>query len=330
MTINRTFIIGTRGSRLALAQTTLVVDALKSAHPDAKFEVREITTQGDRDTKPLSEIGGQGVFTKAIEDALLAKTIDIAVHSMKDLPPRLSEGLVIAAVPERADPRDALVTKDGRTLANLPTNARIGTGSARRAVQLKALRDDVECVEIRGNVDTRICKVDDGEYDAVVLAMAGLDRLGLGARASQVFTIEELVPSPGQGALAVQVRDDDIDARDIVEEIDHRETRVATKFERAFLGELGAGCKMPVGAHAGCSPSFWWTAMVAGDDGIIRRDSGSGVHVVTALSLRHWWRRITRSSREDYDELFYLEEQMPRIAARVVKKMTIPNEAAPV
>ena len=212
MTAARTFIVGTRGSRLALAQTALVVDALRAAHPDARFEVREITTQGDRDTKPLSEIGGQGVFTKAIEDALLRNEIDIAVHSMKDLPPRLTEGLTIAAVPKRGDPRDALVTKDGRKLADLTPGARIGTGSARRAVQLRAMRPDVECVDIRGNVDTRIRKVDEGEYDAIVVAMAGLERLGLTARASQIFSVEEMVPSPGQGALAVQVRTDDVEA----------------------------------------------------------------------------------------------------------------------
>ena len=202
MTASRTFIVGTRGSRLALAQTGLVVDALRAAHPDARFEVREITTQGDRDTKPLSEIGGQGVFTKAIEDALLRNEIDIAVHSMKDLPPRLTDGLTIAAVPKRGDPRDALVTNDGRKLADLPPGARIGTGSARRAVQLKALRPDVEPVEIRGNVDTRIRKVDEGQYDAIVVAMAGLERLGLAAaRVAGVFDRRDgAVTGPGRAS----------------------------------------------------------------------------------------------------------------------------------
>ena len=246
----RTFIVGTRGSRLALAQTGLVVDALRAAHPEARFEVREITTQGDRDTKPLSEIGGQGVFTKAIEDALLRNEIDIAIHSMKDLPPRLTDGLTIAAVPKRGDPRDALVTKDGRKLADLPPGARIGTGSARRAVQLKAMRPDVECVEIRGNVDTRIRKVDDGGYDAVVVAMAGLERLGLAARASQVFSVEEMVPSPGQGALAVQVRTSDESALALAQQINDVATQAAVEMERAFLEELGAGCTLPVGGHA--------------------------------------------------------------------------------
>ncbi len=326
---DRTFTVGTRGSRLALAQTTLVVDALKAAHPTAQFELREITTQGDRSTQPLSEIGGQGVFTKAIEDALLAGEINIAVHSMKDLPPRLTPGLMIAAVPERGDPRDALVTKDGRSLAELHPGARIGTGSARRAVQLKAMRADVECVEIRGNVDTRIRKVDDGEYDAIVVAMAGLERLGVAARASQIFSVEEMVPSPGQGALAVQVRADDLDARGIAGDIDHRESRAATKFERAFLEELGAGCATPAGAHAGFDPDLWWHAMLADEDGAIRRDDGNGVHVVTTVSVRHLWRKLTRSAEQDYDQLFYLEEQMPKIAERVVKKLRAGEPVVP-
>jgi hydroxymethylbilane synthase len=272
-----------------LAQTGLVVDALRVAHPGARFEVREITTQGDRDTKPLSEIGGQGVFTKAIEEALLRNEIDIAVHSMKDLPPRLTDGLVIAAVPERGDARDALVTKDGRTLVDLPAGARIGTGSARRAAQLKALRGgirrlqgkpldlaslDVECVEIRGNVDTRIRKVDDGQYDAIVLAMAGLERLGLESRASQVFSVEEMVPSPGQGALAVQVRKSDAEAIEACAVIDHRETHNAVTAERAFLEKLGAGCTLPVGAHAtlGGDGSLELRTVVGQDDGTLKRE----------------------------------------------------------
>ena len=273
--MDRTFVVGTRGSRLALAQTGLVVDALRAAHPGALFEVQEITTQGDRDTKPLSEIGGQGVFTKAIEEALLRNEIDIAIHSMKDLPPRLTDGLVIAAVPKRGDARDVLVTKDGRTLADLPAGARIGTGSARRAVQLKALCDRVRRlqgkpldlasldVEIRGNVDTRIRKVDEGQYDAIVLAMAGLVRLGLEGRAAQVFSVEEMVPSPGQGALAVQVRANDAEAIALVRSVDHNETHAAITVERAYLEALGADCSMAVGAYATVKDNIiesWWMA----------------------------------------------------------------------
>lgn len=275
--MDNTLIVGTRGSRLALAQTALVVDALRRSGRTISIDVKEIVTQGDRDAKPMSEIGGQGVFTKAIEDALLRGDIDVAVHSMKDLPPKLTAGLAIAAIPQRGDPRDALVTRDGRKLAELPAGARIGTGSARRAVQLRALRPDVEPVDIRGNVDTRIRKVDGGEYDAAVLAMAGFERLGLVARVSQVFSINEMVPSPGQGALAVQVRVGDDVAWDAVEALDHRQTRIAVAYERAFLAQLGEGCSLPVGAHAfvdGAGQLIAWT-MLADDEGQIHRSQDS-------------------------------------------------------
>ena len=250
MATNRTYVIGTRGSRLALAQTQLVVDALRAAHPGMRFEIREVSTQGDRDTKPLSEIGGQGVFTKAIEDALLRNEIDIAVHSMKDLPPRLTEGLTIAAVPERASALDALVTRGGLRLEDLPPGARIGTGSGRRAAQIKVLRSDVTVSEIRGNVPTRIRKLDEGEYDGVVLAVAGLQRLGLEGRISQTFSVKEMTPSPGQGALAIEVRTDDAEAAAVAAPLDHPLSHAAVTAERAFLAALGAGCETPVGAHA--------------------------------------------------------------------------------
>jgi hydroxymethylbilane synthase len=243
-------VIGTRGSRLALRQTEIVRELLAAARPDVRIDVREIKTEGDVSSAPLSVIGGTGVFTKAIEDALLAGEIDIAVHSLKDLPPQLAEGLVIAAVPERGDPRDALVTQNGRSLADLAPAARIGTGSARRNVQLRAMRADVEPVEIRGNVDTRVRKVESGEYDAAVLAYAGLQRLGLESRATQVFTVDEMVPAVGQACLAVEVREDDVEAVDLVRTIDHRASHDAATAERGFLERLGAGCRLPVGAYA--------------------------------------------------------------------------------
>jgi len=272
MDAKQTLVIGTRGSRLALAQTRIVMDLLAAGREALRLEVREITTQGDRSAAPLSEIGGQGVFTKAIEDALLRREIDVAVHSMKDLPPQTTPGLTIAAVPRRGDARDALVARDGRTLADLAAGARIGTGSARREAQLKALRPDIECVDIRGNVDTRVRKVDDGEYDAIVVAMAGLERLEMAGRATQVFRVEEMVPSPGQGALAVQVRADDAEARAIVSAIDDSETRTAVEAERAFLAGLGAGCRLPVGAHASMrGDGLWLRTMVQREDGTIER-----------------------------------------------------------
>ncbi len=247
-------------------------ELLAATAPEIRLEVREIRTEGDRSAAPLSEIGGLGVFTKAIEDALLAGEVDIAVHSLKDLPPLLTDGLVIAAVPQRADVRDALVARDGRRLADLPPGARIGTGSERRAVQLRALRSDVVPVEIRGNVDTRIRKVEDGEYDAAVLAMAGLTRLGVEAKATHVFSVEEMLPAAGQGALAVEVRADDQQTLAIAKSIEHRATRAAVEAERAFLARLGAGCRMPVGAyaHVACG-ELRVEAMIAREDGDPRR-----------------------------------------------------------
>ena len=248
--MSRTYVIGTRGSRLALRQVELVRDALLAARPGTSIDVREIKTEGDGSTAPLSAIGGTGVFTKAIEDALIDRRVDIAVHSMKDLPARLAEGLTIGAVPAREAPRDALITRDGRTLDDLPVGARVGTGSARRAVQLRALRGDLAFAEIRGNVDTRIRKVEDGEYDATVLAMAGLRRLGLEAKAAQVFLLDAMIPAVGQACIAVEVRADDAEALDLVRAIDHRASRIASEAERAFLARLGAGCRLPVGAWA--------------------------------------------------------------------------------
>ena len=272
----RTYVIGARGSGLSLRQVQLVSDLLLAAGPGTVLETREIRTEGDRSTAPLSQIGGLGVFTKAIEDALLAHEIDIAVHSLKDLPPQLPDGLTIAAVSERADVRDALVTADGRRLEDLPSGARIGTGSARRAVQLLALRDDVLPVEIRGNVDTRIRKVESGEYAAAVLAIAGLQRLGLEAKASQIFSTGEMLPAVGQGALAVEVRADDAATVALVHAIEHRETRIAVEAERAFLARLGAGCRMPVGAHALVSEGHLRiTAIIAAEGSPPQRHSDS-------------------------------------------------------
>jgi hydroxymethylbilane synthase len=244
----RTFVIGTRGSRLALRQTEIVSELLRAAHAGVAIEVREIKTEGDRSSAPLSVIGGTGVFTKAIEDALLARECDIAVHSLKDLPPAIADGLALAAVPERGDVRDALVTRDGRPLADLPAGARIGTGSARRAVQLREMRADLRPDEIRGNVDTRIRKVDDGEYDAAVLALAGLQRLGLEGRAAQIFSPHEMTPAVGQAALGVEARADDDETLELLRAIEHAPSRAAVTAERAFLARLGAGCRLPVGA----------------------------------------------------------------------------------
>ncbi len=273
----RTLVIGTRGSRLALRQTELITEALRVAHPDLRLEPREIKTEGDRSSAPLSEIGGLGVFTKAIEDALLREEIDIAVHSLKDLPADLPAGLTLAAIPARADPRDALITRDGTRLDALPSGARIGAGAGRRAAQLHALRPDLQTAEIRGNVDTRIRKVLDGEYDAAVLAVAGLERLGLLSKASQIFSIDEMLPAVGQGALAVETRAADGAAVGLTRAIDHADTRVAVEAERASLRRLGVGCRLPVGAYGSVAGhELTLRGMIADDERHIFREQLRG------------------------------------------------------
>jgi hydroxymethylbilane synthase len=248
--VSRSFVVGTRGSPLALRQTDIALEALRSANPDAVFDVRTIRTEGDRATASLSEIGGRGVFVIEIERALLAGEIDIAVHSLKDLPSEETLGLTIAAVLPREDPRDVLVSREGAKLRDLAPGATVGTGSPRRAAQLIAMRPDLHIADIRGNVDTRIRKVQDGEYDAVVLAAAGLIRLEMLGHAAQIFEPEEMLPAVGQGALAVQVRDDDAVALEFVRRSDDPETRAAITAERAFERRLGGGCHAAIAGLA--------------------------------------------------------------------------------
>ena len=269
--------IGTRASRLALLQTEIVASRLRQAWPEVALEVVEITTAGDRDrTSPLTSGEGAGWFTSAIQDALLAGEVDVAVHSYKDLPTARPKGLVIAAVPQRADPRDALVSRDGATLAGLPQGAVVGTSSPRRAAQAAALRPDLVLRPIRGNVDTRLAKVDAGEYDAAILAIAGLERLGLAERASHVFGFEEMLPAPAQGALAVECRRDDSETLRLVAAIDDRELRRLVSAERAFLAALEAGCDFPAAAYA---ESFGTTLKLHGlvaPEGVIVRSKVGG------------------------------------------------------
>lgn len=245
---DRTLIVGSRGSRLALRQTEIALEALNAAHPGATFEVRTIRTTGDQSKESLSEIGGRGVFVIEIERALLAGEIDIAVHSLKDLPAEETPGLAIAAVLPREDPRDVLISRRKARVVGLPRGAVVGTGSPRRAAQLLAMRPDLRIADIRGNVDTRIRKVRDGEFDAVVLAAAGLARLGWSRRASQVFEPKEMLPAPGQGALAVQVRTDDAETFALALSVDDPETRTAVEAERAFERRLGGGCRAAIAA----------------------------------------------------------------------------------
>lgn len=241
--------VGSRGSQLALRQTEQVVAALRRFHPGREFQVCPVRTEGDRRARaPLSRIGGQGVFVRELEARLAAGEVDLAVHSLKDVPTELAPGLTLAAVPAREDPRDALVSRGDLRLAELPAGARVGTGSARRAVQARALRPDLEYVDIRGNVDTRLRRVREGSVDAVILAAAGLARLGRLGEAAEVLDVETMLPAAGQGALAVEARADDAELCGLVAPLEDRETRAAVEAERAFLRRLGAGCRLPVGA----------------------------------------------------------------------------------
>lgn len=274
--------VGTRASRLALWQTDHVMARLQQAWPDLVIERVPITTLGDRVTSvPISRIGDKGVFTRELEDGLRDGTIDLAVHSLKDLPTLPPDGLALGAVLPREDPRDALVTRDGATLAELAPGAGVGTSSLRRRAQLAWLRPDLEIVDLRGNVPTRVGKVLHGQLDAAVLALAGLRRLGLDAHASELFESDRLVPAPGQGALAIQIRRGDAALAARLAPLDDATTRIETTAERALLGYLEGGCQVPVGALARVLPDdgLHLTGLVASLDGrtVIRREATARV-----------------------------------------------------
>jgi len=244
-------VIGSRGSQLALWQTNFVKTNLENRFPDKSFEIKIIRTTGDDQLESaLSKIGDKGVFTRQIEAELLSGGIDLAVHSLKDLQTEQPQGLKIGAVCEREVPNDALVSKQGVSIDDLPRNAKVATGSLRRRSQLLHHRPDLEIAEIRGNVPTRLKKFDESNLDGVILAYAGLKRLGFESRISEVIPFNIMVPAVGQGAIAVEVREKDKQTIEILEKLEHRQTRVCVTAERAFLRTLEGGCQVPIGAHA--------------------------------------------------------------------------------
>jgi hydroxymethylbilane synthase len=267
--------IGTRGSPLALVQARAVRDRLASAlgcSLDA-IEIKIIRTTGDIIVdRPLAEEGGKGLFTKEIEEALLRGDIDLAVHSAKDMPTFLPDGLVLSACLEREDPRDVFISRKADLVQELPQCAKVGTASLRRQAIMKRARPDLEVAPLRGNVETRLRKLDDGEADAIILALAGLKRLGLESRATRIMDAAEFLPAAGQGAIAIETRDDDARTRDAVAKIDHAATSTAVATERAFLAVLDGSCKTPIAAHAS----------LAGDilqfRGLILKPDGSAAH----------------------------------------------------
>lgn len=244
-------VIGTRGSRLAIWQAEWVKAQLQRLHPDLIVTLKRIHTSGDKILDvPLAKIGGKGLFVKEIEEALLREEIDLAVHSMKDMPSLLPDGLEILCVPPREDPRDALVGRQGTTFEELPERARVGTSSLRRQAQLLAHRKDLEVQMLRGNLDTRLRKLRDGTYEAVVLAAAGLKRLGWADAVTEYLPITVSLPAIGQGALGLEGRSEDAYVKQLVANLEHSETRTAVTAERAFLTRLEGGCQVPIAGHA--------------------------------------------------------------------------------
>jgi hydroxymethylbilane synthase len=245
--------LGSRRSPMAVAQSGDVA-RLITEQTGRRVEIVGVTTLGDVSREQVAQLGGTGVFVSALRESLLRGEVDFAVHSLKDLPTGAAPGVTLAAIPARDDPRDALVGRDGVKLADLPPGARVGTGSPRRAAQLAVLRSDVTCVPIRGNANTRLAKVHDGELDAVVLAYAGLARIGRTDVVSEIFEPDDMVPAPGQGALAVECRADDAELLGLLATIEHAATRTAVTAERSLLAALEAGCSAPVGAYATIQP----------------------------------------------------------------------------
>lgn len=303
--------IGTRGSALALWQANHIKSLLEPRL--GPIELQIIKTSGDRNqSDPLSKIGaaagGKGLFVKEIEEALLDRSVSLAVHSSKDLPSVLPAGLVLVAFPEREDPRDALLSKSGNTLAALPQKAVIGTSSLRRMSQLKAARPDLVCTDLRGNVDTRIRKFDEGKYDAIVLAVAGLKRLGFAGRIAGYLGPPEMIPAVGQGALAIEMREDDPLRAQVTAALDHPDTRAAVECERAFLATMDGGCTIPVAAHArveggrlsleGLIASPFDTVIAGASERLVRGTETGEIKDASAMGRRLAESLLARGGRE--------------------------------
>jgi len=307
--------IATRRSPLAKWQANHVRDLLMAREPGLEVVLHELMTRGDKILEvPLAEVGGKGLFVKEIEDALLNREAEIAVHSMKDLPAELAPGLVLASVPLREDPRDALCSPKFKTLDKLPKGARVGTSSLRRSAQLKALRPDLRLEMVRGNVETRLRKASE-ELDAVVLAYAGLRRLGLGDRATQVFSPEEMLPAVAQGALALEARSDDAATLKRLAALEDPETRWRIEAERGFLARIEGGCQVPIGGHATLEGGqLRLRALVASLDGtrIIRAERRGPTSEARAMGVAVAEELLSRGADEILKET---EGRAPSLAA---------------
>ncbi|WP_018752341.1 hydroxymethylbilane synthase [Paenibacillus sanguinis] len=272
----RTIVVGTRQSQLALTQTGQVIEELTALcerhHLPFQFEIRKIITKGDRILDvTLSKVGGKGLFVKEIEQAMLSGEIDLAVHSMKDMPSVLPDGLINGAVPKRVDPRDAFISRTGLHLDKLPEGAKVGTSSLRRASQLQAYRPDLVLEPVRGNIDSRLRKLEEGHFDAIILAAAGLYRMGWEGRITEYLPVDVCLPAVGQGALGIECREDDAEVRHLLSLYNDEETALTVAAERRFLGVLNGGCQVPIGAYATLEHSsrrISLTGMVGSTDGV--------------------------------------------------------------
>ena len=260
--------LSTRASLLALSQANWVKKKVEELNPEVRVTLVHIKTTGDKIDTPLFKVGGKGLFVKEIEEALIRKEVDFAVHSAKDLPAVIPEGLGLIAFPEREDPRDALISQGGKKFGEIPQGGKVGTGSLRRQAQLLSLRPDLEVIPLRGNLDTRLKKLSTLNLDAVILASAGLRRLGWEDRISEWFDPEVMIPAVGQGVLAIEARQEDERVRKLLAPLDHFPTRIAVLAERAFLRRLGGGCQVPIAGFARiAAESLVLSGLVAGVDG---------------------------------------------------------------
>ena len=299
--MNLTF--ATRPSTLARWQTQWVINALQNIYPNLECEEKVITTQGDKILdKPLPEIGGKGLFTQELESELLSGAVHCAVHSLKDLPVENPAGLTVGCIPVRAEVRDTLISRNGYTLATLPNGASLGTSSLRRAAQALSLRPDIKTGSLRGNVDTRLRKALDGQYDAIILAGAGLTRLGLDSHVTEWLSLDAMLPAPGQGALAIQCRADDEVTLTLLSKLEDESTRKAVTAERAFLQGLGGGCAVPVAAYAQVegqrSKVVSLTGLVISEDGTkVVKVTGEGTEAMS-LGIELAQRAIAQGADE--------------------------------
>ena len=307
--------IGTRGSKLALWQANWVKSALKAGHPSLSVELVAIKTKGDKILDvPLAKVGGKGLFVKEIEDALLNGRIDLAVHSMKDMPAEIPDGLCIGAIPKRETPQDVLISREGLLLSQLKQNARIGTSSLRRTAQLLHARPDLVVLPLRGNLDTRLKKLETENFDAIILAAAGVKRLGLEHRITEYLDEKVMLPAVGQGALCIEIRENDPEVKSIIALLEHHQTRTVVLGERAFLNRLEGGCQVPIAAHGKIEKSaFTLCGLVASVDGttVIRetlsghKDSSEVIGVKLAdrlaeMGAKTIMENLTRINRESY------------------------------